>query len=266
MMERPVGISWIIECTDGSLLRKPRAFNVTRAIPHSITFYLQMSLCIQHVLEPNSMVVLNTTTVPKPCSSIMYDLKAVKLAIICLYPAHDSSANSDPIRSILGIHDVPPLTALRAFVSSTTSQSTMLDYNFHLPTERLIISYLNPSNPLHVSFVYNRYNTRASLDANRRFPNLIHDHDAAKARIEKEGQMMQSKGYGQYLVSISPQQNPSEDLPFSKAIDGHELIGCVSMRHGRLPSAPMYPDVGYAFEEQAQGKGYATEAAKALIK
>jgi RimJ/RimL family protein N-acetyltransferase len=82
--------------------------------------------------------------------------------------------------------------------------------------------------------------------------------------------MMDHKGYGQYLVSLppAPQQNVSGDedtMPFSKAVIAHELIGVVSMRYGRLPSAPTFSDVGYSISEKAQGRGYATEAAKALI-
>jgi RimJ/RimL family protein N-acetyltransferase len=145
----------------------------------------------------------------------------------------------------------------------------MLDFDFHIHTPRLTISYLNPSNPLHVSFVYDINNTPESLHVNRQLPDLILNHNAARAKIETEVKALEKDGYGQYVVSLRPQgtaTSEEEKVPFSDTVNSHDLIGIVSMRYGRLPSGPTLPDVGYSFLAKYQGKGYATEAAQGLLK
>lgn len=63
--------------------------------------------------------------------------------------------------------------------------------------------------------------------------------------------------YGMFLVSLKPHEHASlaESTP----------IGSVSLMRGEPPNAYLAPDIGYVFLTKETGKGYATEAALALL-
>jgi RimJ/RimL family protein N-acetyltransferase len=87
-------------------------------------------------------------------------------------------------------------------------------------------------------------------------------------------------GYGRYCVSLRPSnsnpstnstpqsQPPSDHATTEKEDQTLEHIGVISCQLARHPShpSPSIPDIGFNFLPQYHGRGYATEAAGALMK
>jgi RimJ/RimL family protein N-acetyltransferase len=148
----------------------------------------------------------------------------------------------------------------------------MLDFNFHITTPRLTISYINPDNDSHCDFVYQLNNSPEMLLVNRSLPNVLSTRDATREWLQKGAAALEKIGYGRYLISRRPvtsnelQSNDKQSQPFSQSIDTHDLVGVVSLQKERYPSAPPIPDIGFAILAKYYGKGYATEAAEGLMK
>ncbi|KAK6000674.1 hypothetical protein QM012_003399 [Aureobasidium pullulans] len=124
----------------------------------------------------------------------------------------------------------------------------MTDPNFKITTSRLTISYLDPANPLHCSFLVSLWSTPEFLSMLDGRPNTITTPAAAKALIENRFLAEHARnGYGTYLISLSDSNTP---------------IGTVSLL--RVPSL-LAPDIGFALLSEHMRKGYAVEAAQALI-
>jgi RimJ/RimL family protein N-acetyltransferase len=143
----------------------------------------------------------------------------------------------------------------------------MLDFDFHITTPRLTLSYPNPANERHCEFVHELNNSPEMAlvfkGRNMLFPDLA----AARAHIEQTATSLEQKGYGRFLISRRPEHQESDDasVPFSESINTHDLIGFVSMQVGRHPGAPTIPDLGFAIMAKYYGKGYASEAAQGLM-
>jgi RimJ/RimL family protein N-acetyltransferase len=150
--------------------------------------------------------------------------------------------------------------------------SNMLDYNFHISTSRLTLSYLDPNNEQHVDFIYELNNSPEMLHVYRNMPRVIDTRASARKHIEQGVETLERIGYGRFLVSRNPNDpaNPSGDderlHSFSDAIKTHDIVGILSMQKSRFPSAPNIPDIGFAIMAKYHGNGYATEAAQGLIK
>jgi RimJ/RimL family protein N-acetyltransferase len=152
----------------------------------------------------------------------------------------------------------------------------MLDYNFHIDTTRLTVSYLNPNNHLHIKFVFDLNNSPEMLALNKQMSSSCPDLAASRAFIDKGTASLEEKGYGRYLVSLRPKSTASPhilddgaeaaDVPFSEIINTHNLIGILSMQCQRFPSGPTIPDVGFAILAKYYGNGYATEATQGLMR
>ncbi|OAL00925.1 acyl-CoA N-acyltransferase [Phaeosphaeriaceae sp. SRC1lsM3a] len=142
----------------------------------------------------------------------------------------------------------------------------MLDYDFHLATSRLTISYFNPDDDRHCAFVYELHNTPEILALIRGTPLKVPDLAAARTWIIQTNTSLEEKGFGKYLVSrASETSNDTSSAPFSKAIDTHTFIGVVALQSARYPSSPKVPDIGYSVLPKHQGHNFAAEAAQGLI-
>jgi RimJ/RimL family protein N-acetyltransferase len=143
----------------------------------------------------------------------------------------------------------------------------MLDFNFHITTPRLTLSYLDPSNAEHVDFIYELNNTPEMLATNRNLPNPFTDREAALKFIEPNITSLEKTGYGKFLISRPPDTaSTARNQPFTQLLNTHTFIGIVSLQVKRHPSAPTIPDIGFAILAKYYGQGYATEAAEGLMK
>ncbi|CAI7661497.1 unnamed protein product [Penicillium palitans] len=121
---------------------------------------------------------------------------------------------------------------------------------FSIESERLQISYFLPDSPDHCRFLVELWNGeefmktcgRTGIDTAEKASNFLRNRvHADYAR----------NNYGMFLVSLKPHENAS--LPE------------MSLMRGEPPNAYLAPDIGYAFLTKETGKGYATEAALALL-
>ncbi|KAF7585409.1 hypothetical protein BBP40_010980 [Aspergillus hancockii] len=125
--------------------------------------------------------------------------------------------------------------------------------SFSIPTKRLHISYLQPRNPAHSTFLHHLWNTDDFIQAEGN-TGLDTPEKAAKFIVTRvQGDYNRNK-HGQMLVLLKPYARAS--LVESK------MIGIVSLMKGERYSQP---DVGYTILPEKSGKGYATEAAIGLI-
>lgn len=127
---------------------------------------------------------------------------------------------------------------------------------FSIPSERLHISYFLPDSAEHCAFLVKLWNTdefietsgRTGIDTPEKASNFLRNRvHADYAR----------NSYGIFLVSLKPHEHAalSESTP----------IGTVSLMKGEPPNSYLAPDIGYAILPEETGKGYATEAATALL-
>ncbi|KAJ5938233.1 Acyl-CoA N-acyltransferase [Penicillium verhagenii] len=127
---------------------------------------------------------------------------------------------------------------------------------FSIPSARLHISYFLPDSPEHSAFLVKLWNTdefikssgRTGIDTPEKASNFLRNRVNADYARNK---------YGIFLVSLKPHENASlaESTP----------IGTVSLMKGEPPNSYLAPDIGYAILPEETGKGYATEAAVALL-
>jgi len=131
----------------------------------------------------------------------------------------------------------------------------MADPNFYIETPRLYISYflLNSANSTFLVYLYNTPLFLASEGLTE-----VTTPEKALGRIQEFHNWHATYGYGQYLVSLKPHATASfaESSP----------IGSVSLMRGKDQYSPTAPDIGYCIVPEQNGKGYATEAAEALLR
>jgi RimJ/RimL family protein N-acetyltransferase len=141
----------------------------------------------------------------------------------------------------------------------------MTDFNFHISTPRLHISYANPSNDAHCDFMLEVLHGAPSRKWDPSAVDHIPDREAARSALAARSARLVNGGFGRYLVSLKTEQE-DESILFAE----RELtpIGYVSMQLCRLEGvpAPTIPDVGFNMHERYHGKGYATEAVQGLMK
>ncbi|KAI0743841.1 acyl-CoA N-acyltransferase [Daedaleopsis nitida] len=151
------------------------------------------------------------------------------------------------------------------------------DPNWHLETPRLYISYPQSSLDAHCDFLVTLYNTPLFIQhALGGKPTSITTRDAARKHIATRFAAWHARnGYGQYLISLkpsSPSASESEpripaDAPFPERLARCKPIGTVSLMRGDPdgPTAHAVPDLGFAIVPEETRKGYAREAARALV-
>ncbi|TDZ35138.1 hypothetical protein C8035_v010004 [Colletotrichum spinosum] len=144
----------------------------------------------------------------------------------------------------------------------------MLDFDWHRETPRLYLSHVDPSNDAHCDFFIECTNNAAAQAKLEELAQVMPRRRAvAQLQIEPRMARMEATGYGRYLVSLKKPDAATAQVaggPFSQ--QRHEPIGCVSMQLARFPGpGPTVPDVGFSFLDRHRGKGYAAEAARALM-
>ncbi|KAI4758583.1 acyl-CoA N-acyltransferase [Aureobasidium sp. EXF-3400] len=111
---------------------------------------------------------------------------------------------------------------------------------FNLTTPRLTISHLNPSNPIHCSFLVSLWNTPEFISMLGGKPTSITTPSAAQALIQNRFLAEHARnGYGMYLVSLTENNTP---------------IGTVSLMRGEN-STLLAPDIGVAMLSEHMRKG-----------
>lgn len=122
-----------------------------------------------------------------------------------------------------------------------------VDPNFSLETERLRLSYWLPTDE-HCAFLVKLYNEPLFVEGEGQTG--VDTIEKARVRIgERFVEEHEREGYGSFLVSLK---------------DGNKPIGTVSLMRVKDSIIPL-PDVGFAILTGENGKGYATEAGKAVI-
>ena len=126
----------------------------------------------------------------------------------------------------------------------------MSDPNFRIETPRLYLSHFLSSSQ-HASFLIEIFNDPVFVSRNGESD--VKDETKALETITAFQERLEKYGYGHYIASLKPLAGAS--LTDSKP------IGIVTLMKGDM----LVPDVGFAFVEKESGKGYATEAGKAII-
>jgi len=129
----------------------------------------------------------------------------------------------------------------------------MSDPNWRLETSRLFISHFLPDSQQHVFFLLKLWSSPLLLEAEG--PSGIDTPEKAQKVLQAFSDRQAKYGFGQYVVSLKPPTSPSD---FSQS----KPIGNVSLMIGDYT----VPDLGFAILDEEHGKGYATEAAKAILK
>jgi RimJ/RimL family protein N-acetyltransferase len=125
----------------------------------------------------------------------------------------------------------------------------MYDPNVSVDTSRLTLTHFLPDKPEHCSFLVELYNSPLFLSTEGQTD--ITTPEAAQKRIATRFiNEHKRNGYGTYLVSLKDTKKP---------------IGSVSLIKGNDPGSFEHPDIGFALIPDMVGKGYATEAAKAML-
>jgi len=129
----------------------------------------------------------------------------------------------------------------------------MADPNFIIETPKLHLTHFLPTSQAHRAFLVELYNSPQFIAAEGK--TAITTEEAAQERIQSRlVAEYERNGYGTFLVSLKP-------TPSSPA----QPIGTVNLTKGNSPDAFPIPDVGFAIVPEMNGKGYATEAASALL-
>ncbi|KAF1951389.1 hypothetical protein CC80DRAFT_210557 [Byssothecium circinans] len=143
----------------------------------------------------------------------------------------------------------------------------MPDPSFHIDTPRLTLSHFISSRNSHCDLFVDLTNDPNVHVANGGIAAEIPDHETARKNIDLNNQEIDSTGYGRYIVRVkTPSSTSLSALPIPELLETYTKIGLVSMKLRRNPGAPTLPDVGFTFLTPFTGKGYATEAATALLK
>ncbi|KAJ5420391.1 hypothetical protein N7465_002910 [Penicillium sp. CMV-2018d] len=124
--------------------------------------------------------------------------------------------------------------------------------DFTIPTPRLQISPFNPADPTHCDFLVQLWNTDDFISSCGK-TGITTPEKASSFLQNRVSEQYTHHGYGIFLVS-------------RRTDDGLQPIGTVSLMKG-IPPGPHYlaPDIGFAILPEEGRKGYATEAAKALM-
>ncbi|KGO78119.1 Short-chain dehydrogenase/reductase SDR [Penicillium italicum] len=139
---------------------------------------------------------------------------------------------------------------------SSDYKTNMPDFSFppgfSIPTPRLQISPFNPADPMHCAFLVQLWNTEDFLSSCGN-TGITTPEKASSFLENKTSKIYAHYGYGMFLVS-----RPTDD--------GMKPVGTVSLINGVPPDAHyLAPDIGFAMLPEECRKGYATEAAKALL-
>ena len=142
----------------------------------------------------------------------------------------------------------------------------MLDPSFHITTPRLHLSYSDPSNDAHMSFVVRLNNSpeKVAVDtqSGAKVPPPPQTIAEARLALAPTAERLGKTGIGRYIISLRV-----PDMAFADEKEGREYLGMVSMQLKRFPDTqcPTIPDLGFVLLAEYYGKGYASEACVALM-
>jgi RimJ/RimL family protein N-acetyltransferase len=144
----------------------------------------------------------------------------------------------------------------------------MVATEFHIDTPRLIISHLDSLLDSHCDFLVDLYGSEQNRARNA-VAAPMPDREAARRKIDSND-LIWTSGYGRYLVSLRRPAGSTavgvSRVPLSETLKTCVKIGVVSMNRRRFDGAPTAPDLGFGLLPAFQGKGFATEAAAALVR
>ncbi|KAH7115879.1 including n-acetylases of ribosomal protein [Dendryphion nanum] len=142
----------------------------------------------------------------------------------------------------------------------------MGDLNFRIETPRLYLSYFDPSLVSHCDFLLNLYTTPEIYKGNKGSASHIETREDSRNSIISNSHNQAKTGYGRYIISLKPSEPQNNDSrQFVDTKEDLEKIGIVSFKLRKHLESPRVPDVGFHLFPRYWGKGYATEAASALI-
>ncbi|KAK4867863.1 hypothetical protein LT330_007522 [Penicillium expansum] len=123
---------------------------------------------------------------------------------------------------------------------------------FTIPTPRLQISPFNPTDPTHCAFLVQLWNTDDFISSCGK-TGCTTPEKASSFIENKVLKIYAYYGYGIFLVS-------------RQTDNGLKPVGTISLMQG-IPPDPHYlaPDIGFSILPEEGRKGYATEAAQALL-
>jgi RimJ/RimL family protein N-acetyltransferase len=143
----------------------------------------------------------------------------------------------------------------------------MTDFNFHINTPRLTLSHFNPALDSHCDFTVTIWTQPSSLLATGGIATGTKTREQARAQLSSESDRIHPEtGYGRYLISLKQPVEDTDKLPFSELVEKYTKIGGVTMKTRQYVDMPVLPDLGFGLLDECVGKGYATEAATALLK
>ena len=136
----------------------------------------------------------------------------------------------------------------------------MADPNFYIETPRLVLTQFQPSCDAHCQFLLELFNSLAYLQNCNDWK--VRTFEQARTFIETTTvKAYEEQGFGAYIVALKSQPNtPLTGAPSCE--DNLTYVGNVGIFQRKSLSAP---DLGYSFLPQFEGKGYATEAARAVL-
>ncbi|OQV18405.1 hypothetical protein BV898_07608 [Hypsibius exemplaris] len=136
----------------------------------------------------------------------------------------------------------------------------MTDPNFYIETPRLYISQYLPDNDAHCQFLVEMFNSPAFLqNCTGRNIRTVEAARTYLRTVTVKG--YEDNGYGAWIVSLKPPGSPAGVPPSSE--NTYELIGSGGIFQRKCLAVP---DIGYSVLPQYEGKGYATEIGKAVLK
>ncbi|KAH7076821.1 GNAT domain-containing protein [Paraphoma chrysanthemicola] len=178
------------------------------------------------------------------------------------------------------------LTCTMSTAVSNTTISTLdptalpttppLDPQPLIATPRLYISHFLPTDPTHIDFTLAVMNTPSANKRVHTNPLLPTDRATSVAYLAAGAERIAMTGYGRYCVSLRPSPDPTTSSspstinPQGGMIDLSTLIhigtvSCQIAHHPQTHPGPAIPDIGFNFLPEYHGRGYASEAAMALM-
>jgi RimJ/RimL family protein N-acetyltransferase len=143
----------------------------------------------------------------------------------------------------------------------------MTDFDFHIDTPRLTLSHFNSALDSHCDFVVALWTQPSSLLATGGIATGNKTREQARAQLSSDSDRIHPEtGYGRYLISLKQPVEDANKLPFSELVQKYIKIGDVTMKTRQYVDMPVLPDLGFGLLDEYVGKGYATEAASALLK
>ncbi|KAF2019197.1 acyl-CoA N-acyltransferase [Aaosphaeria arxii CBS 175.79] len=146
----------------------------------------------------------------------------------------------------------------------TSSDATPeLDLSLRIESPRLVIGYLDPNSDAQCDFVVEVVNTPEFIAGNGG-GTPTPDRATARELLSKDIPYLAQTGFGRYIVALKPE--PKDDIQPGDEQSPVVYIGWVTMKMRHHPNSPTIPDIGFQIARQFWRRGYASEAAGALLK